>query len=173
MKEITAYAVRIAGLILIVTILAKFPMVIYAYTNQIEYSIAVYFLPLLTPLFIGVVLFKFPASFSDKFINLSSSTDMALNTEQYLYVGTILVGYVLLFYSLSDIVFHVSNYYYLKSASGGEITYLVYDYPTVIATIVELVFSITLIIKAKYLVKYINMKNKNLLTSNSRQEDSP
>ena len=159
MKEITAYAVRIAGLILIVTTLVKFPVAIYAYTSQLENSIAAYFLPLLIPLIVGIVLFKFPSAFSDKYINLETSSESRLNAEQYLYVGTILVGYILLFYSLSDIVFHVSNYFYLKSASGGEITILAYDYPAVIATAVELVFSVALILKAKYLVGYINSQN--------------
>ncbi len=164
MKEITAYAVRIAGLVLIVTTLVKFPIAIYAYTSQLENSIVAYFLSLLIPLLVGIVFFKFPNSLSDKYINLPSSSESKLVTEQYLYIGTILVGYILLFYSLSDIVFHISNYYYLKSASGGEITILAYDYPVVIATIAELVFSIGLVIKAKYLVGYINAKNKK--TSN-------
>jgi len=173
MKEITAYAVRIAGLILIVTTLVKFPVAIYAYTTQLENSIAAYFLPLLIPLFIGVLLFKFPTSFSDKYINLPSTTEHILNTDQYLYIGTILVGYILLFYSISDIVFHVSNYYYLKSASGGELTILAYDYPAVIATVAELVFSLALVVKAKYLVQYINAQNKKLLTSSSSGTDNP
>lgn len=173
MKEITAYAVRIAGLILIVTTLVKFPAIIYAYNSQLENPFAAYFLPLLIPLVIGMILFKFPAAFSDKYIQLPGSPGNALKTEQYLYVGTILVGYILMFYSLSDIVFHISNYFYLKEESGGEITILAYDYPAAIATVVELLFSLALIIKAKYLVNYINIHNKNLLISSSSGTGNP
>ena len=159
MKEFTAYAVRIAGLILIVTTLVKFPVAIYSYTSQLENSIAAYFLPLLIPLLVGIVFFKFPNALSDKYINLNISSENTLKTDQYLYIGTILVGYILLFYSLSDIVFHISNYYYLKNASGGEITILAYDYPAVIATIVELAFSAALIIKTKHIIGFINKHN--------------
>ena len=160
MKEITTYAVRIAGLILIVSTLVKFPSIIYAYNSQLENPFAAYFFPLFIPLFFGVIFFKLPATFSDKYIKLPTSSKNTLETKQYLYVGTILVGYILLFYSLSDIVFHISNYFYLKEASGGEITILAYNYPAAIATVVELAFSLVLVIKANAVINFINMKNK-------------
>ena len=160
MKEITAYAVRIAGLILIVTTLSKFPIAFYAYTTNIENSALTYFISLSIPLVAGAILFKFPNSFSDKFISLSSNSTENIDTNQYLYLGTILIGIILLFFSLSDTIFHVSNYILLKSMTDDEITILNYDYPAAIATIVELIFSGSLIFKSKAIVGFINYANR-------------
>ena len=159
MKEITAYAVRIAGLILIVTTLVKFPMTIYAYNSQLDNSIMIYFAPLFIPLFVGGVFFKFPSAFSDKFINLNNSELNVLKIDQYFYLGTILVGFILFFYSLSDIVFHVSNYIFLKNITEAEITILNYDFPAAIATAIELIFACLLILKSKAIVSFVNNAN--------------
>ena len=74
-------------------------------------------------------------------------------------LGLILIGFVLLFYSISDIVFHATNYIILKNDIGMEMSILNYDYPSVIATLIELIFSLALITKTKNIVSFINLHN--------------
>ena len=155
MKEITSLGVRLAGLILIIYTLSSVPMYYLSYISQLENSAIVYSLPILVPLISGIILFKFPHTFSDTFIKIDTDNLNKPETKEYLYLGLILVGFILLFYSLSDIVFHLSNYLFLKNFSDIEVTLLNYDYPSLIATVIELVFSITLIFKTKPIILFV------------------
>ena len=160
MKEITSLVVRIAGLILIVYTLSNVPMYYLSYISQLENSAIAYSLPLLVPLIAGVILFKFPGLFSDAFIKIEAENINKPETTAYLYLGLVLIGFILLFYALSDIVFHISNYLLLISFTDIEPTILNYDYPSLIATFIELIFSIALITKPKPIIKFVKKQNE-------------
>lgn len=160
MKEITSLGVRLAGLILIIYTLSNVPMYYLSYISQLENSAIAYSLPLLIPLIAGVILFKFPSSFSDTFIKIETKDLNKPETTEYLYLGLVLVGVFLLFYALSDIVFHISNYLLLKNFTVIEPTMLNFDYPGLIATFIELIFSIALITKTKPIIKFVKKQNE-------------
>lgn len=160
MKELTSLCVRIAGLLLIVFSLLQVPTLFIGYMSQIENSILGFSLPIIFPLLVGVILFKFPNSFSDTYISLNTNELEKLNINEYLQLGLILIGVILVFYSLSDLVVHITDYFFLKNKTGATPTILNYDYPILIATIVEFMFSIFLILKPKSVIVFIR-KNSN------------
>lgn len=161
MKELTSLCVRIAGLLLIVFSLLKVPTLFIAYMSQIENSILVYSFPIIFPLVVGVVFFKFPNSFSDTYIRLKPDELVKLNANEYLQLGLILIGVILVFYSLSDLIVHIGDYFSLKNKTGAAPTILNYDYPVLIATIVEFIFSLFLIIKPKSVIVFIRANNRD------------
>jgi len=159
MKDLTALCIRVSGLILIVLTLSYVPMYYVSYISQLENKILTYTLPILIPLFAGIILFKFPYSFSDTFIKINTENLSELNLNEYLKLGLILIGFVLLFFSLSDLVYHLTKHYYLKAIPEIEISLLTFDYPSLIATIVELLFSLILITKTKSVIRLIKHGN--------------
>jgi len=166
MKELTTYIIRLAGLYLIVYTFSQFPLNYFSYISQLENSMFVYFFPLLIPLFAGIVFITLPQTISNKLIKTKEVQLESIETNTLLYVGIIITGSILLFYSLSDMVFHISNYYVIKGKIDGEFPIFAYDYPTAIATVIELVFSLSLIFKTKVIIKFIRKVNWNkLLTS--------
>ncbi len=159
MKELTPYLVRIAGLIMIAFAITKFPMHYFAYISQLENSFIAYFLPLIIQLFIGIIFFALPKSIGSIVIEINEPVKTEIETEKVLSICIILVGFVFLFYSLSDTVFHVSNYLFLKNQIEDEMSILNYDYPSAIATVVELMFSLALIFKTKFIMQLIKKAN--------------
>ena len=159
MKELTTYIIRLAGLYLVVYTCSQFPLNYFSYISQLENNIFVYFFPLLIPLFAGIIFIALPQTISNKLIQTKEIQLEKINTDTLLYVGIIITGSILLFYSLSDIVFHVSNYFVLKGNIDGEFPIYAYNYPAVIATVVELLFSLSLILKTKVIIKFIQKVN--------------
>lgn len=159
MKELTTYIIRLAGLYLIVYSFSQFPINYFSYISQLENSMFVYFFPLLIPLFAGTLFITLPQTISNKLINTKEIQLEKIEIDTLLYVGIIITGFVLLFYSLSDIVFHISNYYVIKDKIDGEFPIFAYDYPSTIATVVELLFSLSLILKTKIIIKFIKKVN--------------
>ena len=156
MKNLTSFSVCLAGLMLVVFSLSKIPMYYLAYISQLENSVIAYSLPIVIPCIAGILLFKFPNMFSAAFINIDTSDLDKPSFNEYLQLGLVLIGFVLLFYSISDIVFHISNYLILKNTTDMDMSILNYDYPSFIATIIELLFSLALILKTKNVIVFIN-----------------
>ena len=140
---------------MIVFAITKFPMHYFSYISQLENSFIAYFFPLILQLFIGVVFFALPKSIEEMVIKIKEPTSTEFETKQILYICIVITGFVFLFYSLSDLVFHISNYIFLKNQIEDEISILNYDYPGLIATVVELLFSLALILKAKTIITII------------------
>lgn len=159
MKELTTYIIRLAGLYLIVYTCSQFPINYFSYISQLENNIFTYFFPLLIPLFAGIIFVSLPQTISNKLIKTKEIKLDKIETDTLLYVGIIVTGLILLFYSISDIVFHLSNYYVIKGKIDGEFPIFAYDYPLLIATAVELVFSLSLILKTKAIIKFIKKVN--------------
>ncbi|MDH5573294.1 MAG: hypothetical protein OEY89_16145 [Gammaproteobacteria bacterium] len=160
MKELTSLGIRLSGLILIVYTLSSVPMYYLSYISQLENSAITYSLPILVPLIAGLVLFKFPNTFSDAFIKIETNNLGKPEITEYLYLGLVLIGFILFFYALSDIVFHISNYFWIKNFTEIEPTLMNFDYPSVIATIIELIFSMAIIIKTKPIIQFVKKHNE-------------
>ena len=159
MKEFTPYIIRFTGLILIAFAITKFPMHYFSYISQLENSLFAYFAPLLLQLTIGIVFFALPQTISDMVIEIKDTAISEIETDKILYICIIITGLFFLFYSLSDIVYHISNYYFLKNQIEDEISILNYDYPGAIATVVELLYSLSLIFKTKSIMLLIRKVN--------------
>lgn len=155
MKEISTLCVRIAGLILVILTLAKLPVHSMAYSIRPEYGILSYALPSLIPIGAGIILYMFPNYFSDAFVKISPESIKLDRPLELLRIGLILVGVVLLFFSLSDLIFHLSTMALLYYSDSFELSLMSFDYPGLIATIIELLFSLALIFRAETIIEYL------------------
>ena len=155
MKQLTPYIIRFAGLILIAFAITKFPMHYFSFISQLENSFIAYFVPLLIQLFVGIIFFAIPQTISDLVVELKETSKYELEPDTLLYICIVITGFMFLFYSISDIVFHISNYFFLKNQIQDEISILNYDYPGLIATVVEMLYSLALILKAKSIMLFI------------------
>ena len=153
MKDITTLAVRIAGLAIIIFTTIEIPRYAYAFASQLEKNVFVFSLPILLCMTIGIILFKFPKTFSDAFVKLDEP--VSVNATELFTLGLKLVGFVLLFYALSDAIYWIAYYIQLKIATGASITIMNFDFPAVIATVVELLFALSLILKTKTMTGFV------------------
>ena len=157
MKEYTSLAVRIAGLTLIVFTLAKLPIYAMASAARQEFSFLTYASPSIIPLVAGVLLFQFPNTISKAFIEVTPKSFKIEKPDELLFVGCILIGIIFLFFSSSDLIFHVSTAMLLHYSSEYDLTLATFDYPSLIATVIELLFSLILIFKTKTLLTLIKV----------------
>ncbi len=144
-RELTALTIKISGLVLLVLVAAKLPEYFKSYLEQKElFPIWGYVVPLLIPAIIAIVLITAPFKVSDSVIlgatRLSHKGDLA----QLEVIAIRVLGLLLLFWATSDLVYHVSNHLMMSSADPGFPGY-VYNYPYLIATVVELVFALWLL----------------------------
>ena len=160
MKDFSTLSVRIAGLVLIVITLAKLPVHSMAYTIRPEYGILSYALPSIIPIVAGIILYMFPKTFSAAFVRVAPDSFKVDRPDELLRIGLILTGVALLFFSLSDIVFHSSSLAFLYYSDSYELSIISFDYPSFIATVIELIFSLALIFRARTLIEYLRKQSR-------------
>ena len=153
MKNITTLIVRIAGLAIIFFTVIQIPKFAYAFASQLENNVFVFSLPIFIPLVVGFIFFKFPKTFSDKFIELKETPH--ITSEEILAIILKTLGFVLLFYALSDTVYNITYYFLLKGTTETDPSMLNYDFSAAIATFIELLFALALIFKTQKVVKYV------------------
>ncbi len=160
MNDISTLSVRIAGLVLVVITLAKLPVHSMAYTIRPEYGILSYALPSIIPIVAGIILYIFPKTFSGALISVAPDSFKIDKPNELLRIGMILTGVALLFFSVSDLVFYFSTMVLLYYSDSYELSLMAFDYPGLIATVIELIFSLALICRAETIIEYLRKKSR-------------
>ena len=165
LHDVTALAIKIAGLVLFVTVLSKIPEYINSYlsyeSSQNPISYLYYIIPLLIVGTACLVLVFIPYKISNHFLfesaTPSSSTDIANHIQV---IAIRLLALLLLFWSISDIVFHFFVYFIYRDLVDPSYATGTFDYPAVFATLVEIAFAVILLKKAKYISLYLTSADK-------------
>ncbi|MFK5947425.1 MAG: hypothetical protein QM500_01485 [Methylococcales bacterium] len=162
LHDVTALAVKIAGLVLFVIVLSKIPEYTKSYlqfkNSQIPINILYYILPLLIVGFACLLLFLFPYKISNYWvldtdtINTSSS-EFADNLQ---IIAIRLIGLLILFWSVSAIVYSV--FVYLMYRDIGSVSYEAntFNYPELFSTLVNSGIAVVLLKKARNISALLN-----------------
>ncbi len=149
-KDITALTIKISGIVLFVLVVAKMPEHFKGYLAAQEevrsISIWHYIVPLLIPGIFAILLVAFPYKISSKLVfkeNIQPDTDANLKRIEIIAIR--ILGLLLLYFAISDIVFHTSNYIMLRSINQQDFPVAAYNYPYIITTAVELLFALWLL----------------------------
>lgn len=159
MKELTTLCVRIAGLILIVITMSYMPVYYMALMLQQDGSAIANIVLIFISLFSGVMMFKHADKFSDIVINVNPNNIYKPNLNEYFYLGIKLIGITLFILAASDMIYYVLNYIILAMFSDTEITTSTFDYAAVLAAIVELTVSVSLVYKTKNIMAFIGVRS--------------
>jgi len=112
--------------------------------------------PLIFPLIIGSVMWFFPGTINNKIISGNTESEINNKTLNELErIAVTILGLVLMFFALSDMAFHItyivaSNY--LDSAKLTTITISAENWGFILATLVEIIIALYLLIKANGLL---------------------
>ena len=162
--DLTALAIKVAGIVLFVIVLSKVPdYAQFFYTaenNKYTVSIIYLVLPLVIVVAACIGLFLFPYKLSNKLIVTPDTTDQSDINNAYQMIGIRLLGLLLLFWSVSDMVFTLFNYLMLRDPSKTLVSVSTVSYPYVIATTVEILFAIFLLRYSSKISAYINEINR-------------
>ena len=165
LHDVTALAVKIAGLVLFVIVLSKIPEYVKSYASvensQYTTSSLYYILPLLIVAVGCIILFLLPYKISNHLLFKPEGSSTPDNlTNQFQIVAIRLLGLLLLFWSVSDIVFHIFNYLMMRDLADVTFPISAYNYPLIVATGAEILFSYVLLTKAKTISLYLNSVGK-------------
>jgi formate hydrogenlyase subunit 3/multisubunit Na+/H+ antiporter MnhD subunit len=162
--DLTALSIKIAGIVLFVIVLSKVPdYVQFFYTaekNQYTVSELYLALPIVIVAAACIGLFLFPYKLSNKLIVTPDTTDQSHISNAYQTIGIRILGLLLLFWSVSDMVFTLFNYLMLRDPSETLVSVSTVSYPYVIATTVEILFAIFLLRYSSKISAYINEINR-------------
>ncbi len=160
LHDVTALAVKIAGLVLLVILLSKIPEYVqsFASVEKSQYTISslYYILPLLIVGIACLVLIFLPYKISN---NLLFNSEVATNdsdSNNLQIIAIRLLGLLLLFWSVSDAVFHLFNYLLLRNLADTSFQISAYNYPLIIATGVEIVIAVIFLKNAKNISAYLH-----------------
>ncbi len=156
MKDLSNISVRIVGLALVVYALAWLPSQHYIYTLRPESEYLLFIIPSLIPAIAGFIMLYFPITIGRKIEQSIPDTIKIDDPSAILNIGCILIGLLLLFYSISDLVFHLSTMAILGYSPQAELSELTFDYPSLIATIFELMFALLLVLKSKIIIRTLS-----------------
>ena len=166
LHDVTALAVKIAGLVLFVIVLSKMPEYVNSYlqfeNSQNPISYLYYVLPLLIVGIACLLLFFFPYKISNLLL-IDSDTASASSSDfanQLQPIAIRLLALLLLFWSISDIIFHFFVYFMYRDIVDASYGADTFDYPGLFATFVELAFALILLTKAKFISSYLNSVGK-------------
>jgi hypothetical protein len=162
--DLTALAIKVAGIALFVIVLSKIPdYAQFIYTaEQNKYTVSVVYLvlPLVIVAAACIVLFLFPYKLSNKLIVTPDTTEPSDLSNTYQVIGIRLLGLLLLFWSVSDMVFTLFSYLMLRDPSKSLVSVSTISYPYVIATTIEILFALFLLRYSNKISAYINEINK-------------
>lgn len=162
--DLTALAIKVAGIVLFVIVLSKVPdyaqLFYTAEKNQYTVSVIYLALPLVIVAAACIGLFLFPYRLSNKLIVTPDTTDPSHISNAYQTIGIRLLGLLLLFWSVSDMVFTLFSYLMLRDPSKTLVSVSTVSYPYVISTTVEILFALFLLKYSSKISFYINEINK-------------
>lgn len=159
LRDLTALTIRISGLVLFVLVIARLPEYLKSYIADTDntgvITFWIYFLPLTIPGLVSLLLFTFPYSIVNKIItppvNQKEFTSDLVEIESILIR---LLGLLLLYFSLSDLTFHLTNFYHYKIEFGESFSIEAYNYSYLFATAAEFVFAFWLLAGTKSVIKF-------------------
>ncbi len=158
-RDITALAVKISGIVLLVIVASKLPEYLKSYLAQLEalnpISIWHYVMPLLVPSIISALLITFPRMVSNSVIFNDKAVDSSIDLKAIEIIAIRVLGVLLLFWAVSDLVFHISNYMMYRSVNQDSFPLVAYNYPVLIATVVEFVFAAWLLMGTNSVVQLL------------------
>jgi len=157
MKDTLTLSIRIAGLVLVIYTLSQTPVHSMAYTIRPEYGLISYLLPSLIPVLAGIIMLMFPNTIGNSLSKVSPEIISIENPKRTVQVGCIVLGIIFLFFSITDIVYHLFTAIALEMSVKYDLSLQTFDYPGAIATVIEIFFSLLLIFKSKMLVTKINV----------------
>ncbi len=161
LRDFTALAIKISGIVLLVIVASKLPEYFKAYlleqAEMISASIWHYIVPLLIPSIVALLLITFPYKVSDSVLTKYSDSSNLKDLEGLEIIAYRFLGLLLLYWAVSDLVFHVSNYIMLKSLSQQQfpVSDHNHNYPYLIATIAEFAFAFWLLSGTKNVINIL------------------
>ena len=165
LHDIIALTIKMSGLILLVISVASLPNLVNIISSNISEGFSLNSLFLISPFLvtsgISLIFIFLPYKISNQYVleeEISVKNNEKVNHLQI--IGIRLLGLLLLFWSISDMVFHFFNYLMLKEDSGVSLPISGYNSPLIIATIVELVFALFLLNKSKTISEYLELSEK-------------
>jgi len=140
--------IRVLGVAVLASVVVDIPEYIFQYFSSNSFSILnlikyLFFANSLTILF-GLVCILYANNIEKTFFSNNKIVTNVLNINISEEVLIKLLGLYFVFHSLSDVVFHISNYYML-SDDISDFTVQGYNYPLVVATVVEIILSVIMI----------------------------
>ena len=163
-SDLSALAIKIAGLVLLVLLLSGLPEHIELLkSTQSAYSpVSVFYvaLPIAVVILASVMLILFPYKISNKLI-INPDDAINLPPDNIIQViGIRLIGFLLLFWAISDLVYYFFLYFIYRDMIEASFGAGTYDYAALLATVAELIFALFLLFRAKLISGYINAVGK-------------
>lgn len=160
LRDLTALTIKISGVVLFVLIVARLPEYLKAFLTDSANSgpnvFWIYFLPLVLPALVSVLLFMFPITIANRIVTPSSNeVDTKLDLVSIELVLIRVLGLLLVYFAISDLVFHLSNLYLVKRDLGSNFSIQAYRYPYLIATAAEFIFAFWLLVGTRNVVNLI------------------
>ncbi len=158
-RDITSLAIKISGIVLLVIVASKLPEYLKSYLAQKEalnpISIWHFVMPLLVPSVVSILLITFPRKVSDSTIFSGNTEDTSIDLSGIEVIAIRILGILLLFWAVSDLVFHISNFIMYRSVNQGDFPLAAYNYPVLIATAVEFVFAAWLLMGTNRVIQLL------------------
>lgn len=162
LRDLAVLSIKISGIVLFVLVVSRLPEYLKSYLSD-ESSMGmakfwIYFIPLLIPGVIAVFLFKFPMIIADQVVY--GGGDVSKDEIDFDRLELMLIrilGLLLCFYAVSDLVFHLVNMFQLSRGSLFESSLSSYNYAYLLATGAEFAFAFWLLLGARSVVKLLDI----------------
>ncbi|HAW51518.1 MAG TPA: hypothetical protein DCX54_04190 [Flavobacteriales bacterium] len=171
-KNFSNLLIKVAGIIIVIVSVKNIPYYIPFYqTLRLPLFVGTVIVPILLPVLIGVLMFTRPENITNKVVvgDCDNGTN-GISSETFLkfeQIALSVLGFYLLFQSISDLVFHTAAFVQAKANLSYDIPQsgnLLILNPEFIATIIEFIFAFWLIFKVEGIVAVVNkirMAGKN------------
>ena len=164
LSEISKFAIKLAGLFLVIYVIASAPWYIttllLAKSNSVGEVFFMAVLPMAIPLLLGFFLWSMPGKINNHIIRGDGTK--VFNQEssrQILSMVIFLFGIIFLFYSCSDMAYNLFVYFKMKAqAERFDIGLPVKEYANIFATSIEIILAVAMM---KYRLKLIDFAQLN------------
>ena len=165
LHDVTALAIKISGIVLLVLTLSRIPGYVNLYLSfagtNTPVNYLLFALPLLMVAIACVLLIFFPYKISNVLLfNAEATLQPSVLDNTILTIGIILLGILLLFWSVSDLAYHFFVYFLYRDSIDPSYSAATYDYPSLYATVVEFAFAAIMLLKSKTISFYLTSASK-------------
>lgn len=160
LRDITALTIKVSGIVLFIIVVARMPEYFKDYlTDQSAMVDGIawrYIVPLLIPSIAALLLVLFPYSISDKVVFAAKSeNEFKTQIHEIEIVAIRILGLLLLYWAISDAVFHATNFMMLKPEVQSDFPLSAYNYPYMITTVVEAICALWLLVGTRQVVYFL------------------
>ncbi len=151
-KVFLAVGVRLFAIALAIYSLKSMPGMYIYFDNENHQSAALMFAGLFVFLMLlAIILWKFPLTVASNIIPKAGNIEETANwsEKQVLVVGLILIGVYFFYYAISDAIYWLYIWNYSQSFTGMEIELNTDQKAKIFTTVVEFIFSLSLIFGSK------------------------